>query len=180
VIDMQRVFGEPGSPWFTPRFAEITGAVRQLAEAFAPRVTFTRFVAPAEPAGAWREYYRQWPFALRPPDDGIWDLVDRMTAPGSATLTATTFSKWGDELAGQLGPAGHLVLCGVSTDCCVLSTALAAADAGAAVTVVAGACAGVDDTSHDQALAIMARYGPLVRVASLAEALALAPAPAAP
>ena len=28
------------------------------------------------------------------------------------------------------GPGGRLVLAGVSTDCCVLSTALAAADAG--------------------------------------------------
>jgi hypothetical protein len=43
--------------------------------------------------------------------------------------------------------------------------------------VVAGACAGVDDTSHAQALAIMALYGPLVRVASLADGLALAAGP---
>lgn len=57
VIDMQRVFAEPGSPWATPRFAEAAAGVRRLLPVFAERVTFTRFVAPDEPAGAWRAYY---------------------------------------------------------------------------------------------------------------------------
>ena len=57
VIDMQRVFAEPGSPWATPRFAEAAAGVRRLLPAFAEWVTFTRFVAPDEPAGAWRAYY---------------------------------------------------------------------------------------------------------------------------
>lgn len=30
VIDMQRVFAEPGSPWATPRFAEAAAGVRRL------------------------------------------------------------------------------------------------------------------------------------------------------
>ena len=55
---MQRVFGDPGSPWAAPRFGEITGAVRELAAAFAPRVSFTRFIAPGRPQGAWADYYR--------------------------------------------------------------------------------------------------------------------------
>ncbi len=53
---------------------------------------------------------------------------------------------------------GPLLLAGVSTDCCVLSTALAAADAGVTVRVVADACAGIDDESHAKALA---HHGPL-------------------
>jgi hypothetical protein len=72
---MQRVFGDPGSPWAAPRFGEITGPVRALAGAFAPRVSFTRFIAPARPQGAWQEYYRQWPFALQPPDAELWQLA---------------------------------------------------------------------------------------------------------
>ena len=178
VIDMQRVFGEPGSPWFTPRFAEITGAIRQLAGAFAPRVTFTRFIAPAEPQGAWREYYGQWPFALVPPTDRIYELADEFAADPGPTVDATTFGKWGSELAARTGPGGHLVLAGVSTDCCVLSTALAAADAGITVTVAADACAGVNDRTHAQALDIMRLYAPLVQVTSVAEILQnLRPAP---
>jgi nicotinamidase-related amidase len=57
----------------------------------------------------------------------------------------------------------------VSTDCCVLSTALAAADAGVTVRVVADACAGVDDESHRRTLDVLALYGPLVEVVSSAE-----------
>jgi nicotinamidase-related amidase len=175
VIDMQRVFGEPGSPWLAPRFAEIVDPVRSLAEAFGPRVVFTRFVAPAVPHGAWRQYYEQWPFALQPPDAPIYELAGQFAAMAGPTLDAATFSKWGPELAAKTG-AASLVLAGVSTDCCVLSTALAAADAGATVRVVSDACAGIDDESHAQALHIMSLYAPLVEVVTVADVLGARPA----
>jgi nicotinamidase-related amidase len=172
VIDMQEVFADPGSAWFTPRFGEIVGPVRELVAAFRPRVTCTRFVAPAEPAGAWRRYYEQWPFAQRPADDPIYRLVGEFADEPGPEIAATTFSKWGPDLAGLVGEGGRLVLAGVSTDCCVLSTAVAAADAGVFVQVVADACAGVDDESQAGALALLRLYGPLIEVVSLGEALA--------
>jgi len=171
VIDMQRVFAEPDSAWFTPRFAEITGPVRELAGALRPRVTFTRFVAPGVPAGAWQRYYDQWPFALQPPGAPIYQLAAEFADEPGPTLDATTFSKWGPELSARVGEGGRLLLAGVSTDCCVLSTAVAAADAGVAVQVVADACAGVNDDSHAQALAILRLYGPLIEVTSVADVL---------
>jgi len=170
VIDMQRVFGEPGSPWLAPRFAEIVEPVRRLAEALAPKVVFTRFVAPAVPHGAWRQYYEQWPFALQPPGARIYELADPFAAMAGPTVDATTFGKWGPKLAARAGQ-GPLVLAGVSTDCCVLSTALAAADDGIAVRVVGDACAGVDDESHAHALHILGLYSPLVEVVTLAGVL---------
>ncbi len=173
VIDMQRVFAEPDSPWFAPRFAEIVGPVRSLVEAFRPRVTFTRFVAPAVPEGAWRQYYAQWPFALQPAAARIYELVDEFAGEPGPTLDATTFSKWGPELAAGAG-GGPLVLAGVSTDCCVLSTALAAADAGTAVRVVGDACAGADDESHAGALRILQPQSPLIEVMGLADVLGAA------
>jgi nicotinamidase-related amidase len=174
VIDMQRVFGERDSPWFTPRFAEIVGPIQRLVAAYRPRVVFTRFVAPAAPAGAWRRYYELWPFALQPPDARIYELVDEFAGEPGLTVDATTFGKVGDELYTMLG-GGQLVLAGVSTDCCVLSTALAAADDGVAVQVVADACAGVSDESHAQTLDILRLYSPLVEVIGLGEALQQAP-----
>jgi nicotinamidase-related amidase len=174
VIDMQRVFGEPGSDWHAPRFAQIVGNVAALARALAPKVIFTRFVAPAEPAGAWRRYYEQWPFALQPSGARIYELVDEFAAGAGPTLDATTFSKWEAGLRDRVGPGGRLVLAGVSTDCCVLSTALAAADDGAEVQVAGDACAGVSDEAHAQALAIMRLYAPLVSVVSVADVLAAA------
>jgi nicotinamidase-related amidase len=59
----------------------------------------------------------------------------------------------------------------VSTDCCVLSTALAAADAGVEAPVVADACAGADDDSHAKALNVMDLYRPLIRVTTVAALL---------
>lgn len=172
VVDLQVVFADPASPWATPGFAAVVPAVRSLVEAFdaagAP-VAFTRFVAPDPPAGAWADYYARWPFALRPAGDPLWDLVDGLGRRREhPVVDATTFGKWGDELAAAVGGAETLVLAGVSTDCCVLSTALGAADAGVAVQVVADACAGVSEADHERALAAMALYDPLVRVVDAA------------
>ena len=166
VVDMQRVFADPSSGWATPGFAAIVPTVAGLIEGCTPDVTFTRFVAPAWPAGAWRDYYAQWPFALQPPDAPLWDVVPELGPPGP-TVDAPTFSKWGPELAARVGEA-TLVLAGVSTDCCVLSTAVAAADAGVPVQVVADACAGVDDESHRKALDVLALYAPLIEVVTSA------------
>jgi nicotinamidase-related amidase len=175
VIDMQRVFGDPGSPWQAPRFAEIVGPIQRLVGACRPRVVFTRFVAPEVPAGAWRHYYQQWPFALQPPDARIYQLVDEFAGEPGPTLDATTFGKWNAELAAAVG-GGRLMLAGVSTDCCVLSTALAAADDGVTVQVVADACAGISDESHAKTLDILRLYSPLVEVVSLAEVIGQASA----
>ena len=38
VIDLQRVFGDPGSPWAAPRFGDARLRSAELAEAFGDRV----------------------------------------------------------------------------------------------------------------------------------------------
>jgi nicotinamidase-related amidase len=53
----------------------------------------------------------------------------------------------------------------------VLSTALAAADAGVRVQVVADACAGASDESHEITLQILRLYAPLVEVVMTADLL---------
>lgn len=164
VIDMQVVFADPASPWATPGFDAVLPTVRQLVDRFGEQVVYTRFVAPATPTGAWVPYYADWPFALVPADDRWYDVVDELDVGDHPVVTRTTFGKWGTELAGLAGPDGRLVLVGVSTDCCVLSTALAAADAGVAVTVVSDACAGVSEADHQRALDVMAMYAPLIEI----------------
>ena len=168
VVDLQRVFGDPDSPWTAPRFEEVRPRVRRLVAAFGERVVFTRFVAPAEPDGAWAAYYAQYPFALQPPDAPLYELVED---PGPArVLSATTFGKWGPELAGIVG-GGPVTVAGVATDCCVVSTVLPAADAGVPVRVVTDACAGSSDDEHDRALHLMGLYAPLVELTTTTELL---------
>jgi nicotinamidase-related amidase len=169
VIDLQHVFGDADSPWGAPRFGEIRPRIRELVEAFGERVVWTRFIAPDQPSGAWREYYEQFPFALQPPDAPLYALVDES---GSAPVVdATTFGKWGPELAALVGD-GPLTVAGVATDCCVISTVLPAADAGIPVRVVSDACAGSGDDDHERALRVMSLYAPLVRLVTTAEVLA--------
>ena len=168
VVDLQHVFGDPDSPWAAPRFEEIRPRVRELVDAFGDRVVWTRFVAPSEPVGAWVEYYRQFPFALQPPDAHLYQLVD---APaGRPVVDATTFGKWGPDLVEVVGE-GPLTVAGVATDCCVISTVLPAADAGVPVRVVTDACAGSGDEDHERALRVMSLYAPLVELATTAEVL---------
>lgn len=172
VVDMQRVFAEADSAWATPGYASASAGIRRLLPAFAGRTVFTRFVAPPQPAGAWSAYYRDWPDQLRPADDPVWDLTAEFDAGAAPVVTASTFGKWGPDLAAATGGTERLVVAGVSTDCCVLSTALAAADAGRFVTVPADACAGLSDADHRRALDAMALYGPLITVSSVDDVLA--------
>lgn len=176
VVDAQRVFADPASPWYSPGMTGESGVlprITALAGAYGGRTVRTRFVAPSQPTGAWVEYYEQWPFAVVAPDDPLYDLVDEVAGLAGPVVTRTTFGKWDDAPDGLAAlTGGHLLLTGVSTDCCVLSTALAAADAGARVEVVVDACAGATPADHDRALAAMELYAPLVTLTTTDEVLA--------
>lgn len=172
VVDHQTIFADPASPWAAPRFAETVEPVRRLAEAFGERVVTTRWVTPEPKHGSWQAYFERWPFADRPADDPAFDLVETTVALGARhTVTEPAFGKWGQQLRAITGPAPHLVLAGVATDCCVIATAIPAADAGATVTVVSDACAGSSDVGHTRALEVMAAFDPQIVVRSTDEVL---------
>ncbi len=170
-IDLQHVFGDPVSPWASAQYPRAVEGTRRLLPAFAGRTVLTRFVAPAAPSGAWVPYYADWPFALVPDDDPLYALAPELGGLDVPVVTEPTFGKWGPALARAVQGAEALVLTGVSTDCCVLSTALAAADAGVAVQVVTDACAGSSEPDHRRALEAMALYAPLVTLTTVAEVL---------
>lgn len=167
-IDFQRVFGDPSSAWRTPRYAAAAANAVRLAESFGDRVVFTRFVAPTEPTGAWVPYYEGFPWALQPADSRLYEVTDEVAPLATRTVTAPTFGKW-DVLRDLVGEQPTLVVAGVATDCCVISTVLAAADAGASVTVATDACAGSTDDNHQKAIDVMALYAPLVTLSTTDE-----------
>ena len=169
VIDPQRIFADPSSQWGSPMFPAIVDPVRRLAAAAGDRTVVTRWVPARDPQGSWAAYLKAWPFADVPEDDPLLELVPEMTGLGSEVVSVPTFGKWGPELEAVTGATPHLVLAGVSTDCCVVSTALAAADAGATVTVVTDACAGSTPENHKAAMDVMALYPPQITLATTAE-----------
>lgn len=172
VIDPQRIFADPSSPWCAPDFEAIVGPVDRLAVEFGDRVLVTRWIPGTGRPGSWADYFARWPFADRRADDPYFDLVDAATRwVRRPPLDATTFGKWGDAMARIAGRHPRLVLAGVATDCCVISTALAAADAGAWVEVAADACAGSDPASHAAACHVMGLYSPQIRVRTVDQIL---------
>ena len=156
-------------------FPDVVEPVRRLAAVAGERTLVTRWVPARDPQGSWRAYLDAWPFADVADDDPLLGLVPELADVadrGREVVSVPTFGKWGPELAAITGPAPHLVLTGVSTDCCVVSTALAAADAGATVTVVTDACAGSTPENHRSALAVMGLYPPQITLATTDEVLA--------
>ena len=174
VTDMQHVFADDDSPWRVPGCLDVVPAIERAARAFGERVVFTRFV-PFERRpgpGAWADYYTLHPFFLRPEAAALVELVEPFASWGVSPLDAPTFSKQGPRLMELAGRDGTIVLCGVSTDCCVLSTALAAADAGLRVRVLRDACAGMSAAGHEAAIALMAGYEGHIEITTVDEELA--------
>lgn len=182
IIDPQRIFADPASDWGSPMWPDAVANIAALLPQFAGRTIITRWVPP-EPGrriGSWDAYMAAWPFADRPADDPYFDLVPELgslglsnhgslsLSKGATILDAPTFGKW-DVLAPIVGEAPELVITGVSTDCCVVSTVLPAADAGATLTVVTDACAGSTPENHAAALQVMGLYPPQVTLRTTVE-----------
>ncbi|MBO0981223.1 cysteine hydrolase family protein [Microbacterium sp. SD291] len=173
VIDPQNIFASPDSAWGSPFFADAMPRIRALAAAFGERVLVTRWMPTADRSTSWGEYFAAWPFADKPATDALFALVPEAAGLSPVpTLDLPTFGKWGREIEEIIGRGAHVVLAGVSTDCCVISTALAAADAGARVTVAADACAGSTTENHAAAIHVMGLYPPQITISDTAAVLA--------
>lgn len=174
VIDPQRIFADPASQWGSPMFDAALGPIKSLRSEFgAERTIVTRWLPGKAREGSWGPYFETWPFADQPDTDPLFDLVSPANGWSSrGTLDVSTFGKWGGALTRITGATPTLVLAGVSTDCCVISTALPAADAGATLVVAADACAGSTQQNHDAALQVMGLYAPQILVTGSHEVLA--------
>ena len=170
IIDPQAIFADPASEWAVPKFDEALAVAASLAPRFDGRVLVTRWVPDPAPRGSWADYFERWPFAARPADDPMFDLVPAAVGLSRRpTIDCPTFGKWGPALQSVVGETPRLVLTGCSTDCCVMSTALAAADAGASILVVADGCAASTDEHHANGLSLMAEFDPQIKVVRSAE-----------
>ncbi|HRL47848.1 MAG TPA: isochorismatase family protein [Propioniciclava sp.] len=166
VIDPQRIFAAPDSEWGSPLWPGAEANIATLLPRFSGRTIITRWVppAPGRREGSWSAYMAAWPFADRDPADPLFDVLDVVRPAiqgGAVVVDAPTFGKW-EQIVAVTGPAPHLVVTGVATDCCVISTVLPAADAGATISVVTDACAGSSLEHQQAALTVMGLYPPQV------------------
>jgi nicotinamidase-related amidase len=171
VVDMQHVFRDPESPWATPGFDEIVEPIDRLVSAFSNRVVFTRYRVPDHPEGSWVAYFELWSEVTKPERRRWMDLVEPWASRRPRSLEKESFSKWGAELRDLAAESKTLVLCGVATDCCVIATALPAADAGMFVRVVADACRGATPEAHERALALAEGFAPQITLSTVDDEL---------
>jgi nicotinamidase-related amidase len=167
VVDMQEVFRTPESPWATPGFDELRDPIGRLRARYGDRVVYTRFLVPERSIGSWVPYFETFSEVTRPERRDWLELAEPYRSWAPTTLDRETFGKWGRGLETAAGPSRTIVLCGVATDCCIISTALGAADDGAFVLVVGDACRGATADAHDRALAILEGYAPQIRVTTV-------------
>ena len=169
-VDMQRAFADAPSPWASPDFYKALAQVERLAQAYQGRLVLTRYVPPKALAGAWIPYFEAFREVLRPEDDPLWDLK-LVAGEGAFIETRTTFSKWDAGMADLTGANNPIAICGVATECCVLSTILGAVDNGRFVRVVADACAAGSPEGAAQTIGILAGFAPMVGVTTTDEVL---------
>ncbi|MBT8152678.1 cysteine hydrolase [Epibacterium ulvae] len=165
VIDMQPGFADPASPWATPGVDSCQRNIRALLPQFENRVLFTRFVPPAAPRGAWVPYYDQWSFARDAQNAWMWELVPEWQ--GQPAVTGHRFAKW-QEARAHIPQDATVVMCGVATDCCVLGTAIEAADEGRFIRLVTDACAAGTEALHGAALDVMRDRAPMIALTDTA------------
>jgi nicotinamidase-related amidase len=169
VIDMQHGFRDLTSQWCVPRYDEIVPVIDVLRKSLKRPTFFTRFVPEPDERGAWQAYYDYWSQMRLPVNSATWDITLSISDQ-SQVVTASTFSKW-PQLAPYVPLGARLIVSGVATDCCVLSTVLGAVDAGRFVTLVSDACAALNDQAQKQTLELLRLLFPLCTVISSAELL---------
>ncbi len=165
---MQVAFRDDGSPWQVAGYDATADKVSALAAELPERIIWTRFVRDPAEQGSWSGYYDRWNSFRVDEDDPAWDITLPVSEADNI-VTLPTFGKWGDELESLTADAQHLIACGVATECCVLSTVLAAADAGKTITLVTDACAGATEELHVQTLDILDALSPMVTLTTTAE-----------
>lgn len=164
IIDMQRVFAEK-TPWQLESFHNLEKPLLTCYDRFdMAHVLFTQFKPPTtEPKNAWSAYYRRYPFCLQPKHRALFALAEPYDNLPGNRHTASTFDKWSNLPQYIRKRVRTLYLCGVSTGCCILSTALAAIDAGVQVVVVRDACTALTPQLSTAVERISLNYAPLWR-----------------
>ena len=181
VVDMQRLFAEE-TGWRVPDLAALLPPIGKLIAHRPARALYARFITPASIAdakGAWQSYYRQWPQVIRDRlPDGIFDLVAPLArdAAPNQQFDKEGFSAFsGPSFPGMLRDLGAsaLVLSGVETDVCVLSTALEAIERGLRVVIATDAVTSSSPAGHRATLDhVLPRFEPMLDLAPSADIIA--------
>lgn len=162
VIDMQNVYTK-GQEWACEGVDSAASAIlRVLDSGVCSEVLFTRYLAPENPQGVWKEYNKvnasvnDDPFANEMiPEFVTWTKTYPL-------LTKSVYSSFAiPEVREAARHASHVVISGVVAECCVLSTVLSAIDEGCKVIYLTDAVAGLSQESKQETEKIVSYFAPL-------------------
>ena len=145
VIDMQNVYTK-GQEW----------ACEEV------QVIFTQYLATKHPEGVWKEYNKV--NAAVNADPWLNEMMSEFLpyTKKYPVYTKSVYSSFAIPRVCELAKhASHVVISGVVAECCVLSTALSAIDAGCKVIYLTDAVAGLNATSRKEAENILSYLSPL-------------------
>lgn len=131
VIDMQNVY-MPGEAWACPSMPQAVQNVRKLIDSGEiAQVAFTRFAAPLQPAGTWKQYNEEYADINQNPYlNEIVKELQPYTQQYPVYKKSIYSSFQVPELVKLAAEADHVLLSGVVAECCVLATLMASIDLG--------------------------------------------------
>jgi nicotinamidase-related amidase len=174
-IDFQNVFSEErGGYWPIEDYQKTLDTALQVKNKLLSgdknnvTIITTRFLPPDPIKGqGWIDYYKDIPKEMHNKEYPGYKLSNGV--PKDIIISASTFGKWNaiqNHFNNIIDEFDKVYITGVSTDCCVLTTALAAVDSGIKVFIVENACSAENKEDHNRAINVMKGYGPNLNVIS--------------
>jgi nicotinamidase-related amidase len=178
VVDMQELF-RSHPDWGTASLTQIVPPIQRLLKAKPDNAYFSRFIPPQQmdhATGAWRRYYQRWHrVTLDRMDPALVNVIEELRPWERGIVDKTGYSALGNpgfrRTASESGDR-CLILSGVETDVCVLSTAMEAMDLGLRVILALDAITSSSARCHELALQIIhERFDEQVELATVDDIL---------
>ncbi len=161
VIDMQNVYTKD-QEWACEEVEKASDSILRLLNSRAlSQVIFTQYLATKHPEGVWKEYNKVNAAVNADPwlNEMMSEFLPTQKIP---CIHKSVYSSFAIPQVRELAKhASRVVISGVVAECCVLSTALSAIDAGCKVIYLTDAVAGLNATSRKEAENILSYLSPL-------------------
>lgn len=161
-VDVQNIFGWD-TEWKVIWLARTLPNICRVAEAYADRTIFTRFIPveqPGEGQGTWKTYYLRWPQMTRQNlMPGCLDIIPELAAlaPHAEIINKPVYGPWLCTDLHQRLQDKHidtLIITGLETEICILATVSGAVDLGYRVILISDAVCSSEDSTHDNILKV--------------------------
>ena len=161
VIDMQNAYAK-GCVWCCPNATKAAENIKRLLkDKREDAVFFTKFEAPREPVGTWKEYNR---INAEVNEDAYANEIMEIFSEELKkypVLEKSTYSSFEiPEIRDAAKKADRVILTGVVAECCVLATAFALIDAGVKVIYLTDGVAGINDETEKAAIKVLEGLAP--------------------